>query len=118
MKTDEELPIIRLWYEFTIWLLPKIQKFPRDLRFVLGERIEQTVLKVLEKLIEAKFTRDRIEILDQLNVELEKLRFLLRISHDLKALPTKAYGMASNSLMEIGSQVGGWKKASQSKGKP
>ncbi len=115
MKKDDELPIIRAWYEFTIWLLPKIQKFPRDMRFVLGEKIEQNVLSVLEKLIEAKYKRQRSELLDAVNIELEKLRFLLRIAHDLKALPTKAYGMASNSLMEIGSQVGGWKKASQSK---
>ena len=34
MQTDQELPVIRAWYEFTIWLIPKIQKFPRDLRYV------------------------------------------------------------------------------------
>ncbi len=30
---DEELPIIRAFYDFVLWLNPKIAKFPRDQRF-------------------------------------------------------------------------------------
>jgi len=37
---DEELPIIRSFYDFVLWVSPKIAKFPRDRRFVLGERLE------------------------------------------------------------------------------
>ncbi len=39
MPRDEELPIIRAFYDFALWLSPKIAKFPRDQRFVLGERM-------------------------------------------------------------------------------
>jgi hypothetical protein len=53
MAPDEELPVIRAAYEFTTWLIPKIGKFPRDLRFSLGERIERQTLLVLEGLIRA-----------------------------------------------------------------
>ena len=35
MRRDEELPIIRAFYDFVLWLNPKITKFPRDQRFVL-----------------------------------------------------------------------------------
>ena len=90
MKPGEELPVIREWYELTAWLLPKINKFPRNQKFLLGDRIQTTVLNVLEQLIEAKFRRDRSELLDRVNVELEKLRFLLRLSHDLKLLPVQS----------------------------
>ena len=38
---QEELPIIRAFYEFVLWLMPKIAKFPRDRRFVLDQRMEQ-----------------------------------------------------------------------------
>ena len=37
MSRDEELPIIRAFYDFVLWLTPKIAKFPRNHRFVLGE---------------------------------------------------------------------------------
>lgn len=35
MKPDAELPVIRACHEFAVWLIPKIGKFPRDLRFAL-----------------------------------------------------------------------------------
>ena len=39
-RTDE-LPIIRAYYDFTLWLMPKMSKFPREHRFTLGQRIER-----------------------------------------------------------------------------
>jgi hypothetical protein len=51
MPPSDELPIIRALYEFLVWMIPNIEKFPRDLRFTLGERLEQRILGVLETLI-------------------------------------------------------------------
>ena len=56
---DEELPIIRAFYDFVLWLKPKIAKFPRDPRFVLGERMERQLHAILENLSRAKDTRTR-----------------------------------------------------------
>ena len=47
MKPGEELPVIREWYELTVWLLPKIVKFPRDQKFFLGDRLQTQVVNVL-----------------------------------------------------------------------
>ncbi len=69
MPRDEELPIIRAFYDFVLWLNPKIAKFPRDQRFVLGERVERQLYEVLENLIRAKYTRSRRAILDQVNLD-------------------------------------------------
>lgn len=38
MPRDEELPIIRAFYDFMLWMIPKNAKFPRDQQFVLGSR--------------------------------------------------------------------------------
>ncbi|MFN5538270.1 MAG: diversity-generating retroelement protein Avd, partial [Planctomyces sp.] len=108
MKPGEELPVIREWYELTTWLLPKISKFPRDQKFLLGDRLQSLLLDVLDLLIEAKFRRDRIGVLDQINVQLEKLRFLLRLCHDLGLLHSKAIGDCTQRLLQIGTQIGGW----------
>ena len=116
MATDKELPILRAWYEFTVWLVPKIGKFPRDLRFTLGERVERRTFEILELLIQARYSKERLPLLERANVDLNILLYLLRAAHELKALPPKAYGDASVKLLEIGTQLGGWKKSSQSKG--
>jgi len=112
MSRDEELPIIRAWYEFTLWMVPKILKFPRNHRFTLGERMEQQIFSILEQLIRARYSRDRSEILNQINTDLEVLRFQIRLAKDLQCLPLKAYGKSAEKLVDIGRQVGGWKKAS------
>jgi len=117
MRPDnDELPIIRAWYEFLIWLLPKIHKFPRDQRFLLGNRIEDRILEIMELLIRARYSRERLDLLTQANTELDVLLYLLRAAHDLKALPPKAYGDAASKLLEIGTQLGGWKRSSEGKG--
>ncbi len=117
-REGAELPVIQACYDFTVWLLPKLGKLPRDMRFTLGEKIERLTLCVLEGLIRARYAPQRGPILDDVNVDLEVLRYLIRVAHDLKALPTKAYGDAAKQLMDIGVQVGGWRKATDRKGTP
>ena len=65
-------------YQFLIWLMPTVEKFPRSHKFTIGDRIEVAALDVLEALIEATYTRDRLQHLRQANLGIEKLRFLLR----------------------------------------
>lgn len=75
MIRHDELPVIRALYDFILWLSPKIAKFPRDHRFVLGERLERQLYGILENLIRAKYRRVRKAVLDDVNLDLEILRF-------------------------------------------
>ena len=104
----DELPIIRAYYELILWLIPKIGKFSRDHRFTLGQRMEILLYEILEKLIRAKFTRERRSILESINIDLEVLRFQIRLARDLKCLSINSYGTTAQKLVEIGKQVGGW----------
>jgi len=45
---------------FLTWLAPTIEKFHRGSKFTLGDRIQALALDVLEALIEATYTRDRM----------------------------------------------------------
>ena len=99
-------------YRFLLWLMPTIEKFPRSQKFLLGDRIQSTALDVLERLIEATYTRTRGHILKAANLGIEKLRLLFRLSFDLKFLDMRRYEHAARSLDEIGRLIGGWRKAS------
>ena len=46
-------------YRFVLWLVPTVEKFPRRQKFLLGDRLQATALDVLERLVEATYTRDR-----------------------------------------------------------
>ena len=49
-----ELPVVvQKAYELNVWLIEKVQRFPRSHRFGVGDRLLQGVLDVLLKLVDA-----------------------------------------------------------------
>ena len=56
-KPQVELTVITKTYDFILWSCNHTSKFPRNHRFVLGERIERNLYDLLEILIRAKYSR-------------------------------------------------------------
>ena len=108
MKKAEELTIITKMYDLILWSCNHTSRFPRNHRFVLGERIERNLYSLLETLIQAKYTKNRQRLLEQANLTLEILRFQMRLAKDLQCLKVESYGFAAKSIDEIGRLVGGW----------
>lgn len=98
-------------YQFTLWLVPTVEKFPKSQRFLLGDRIQNTAIDVLEGLIEATYSREVVGILTQVNLRLEKLRFFFRAAKDLQFVDLRRYEFAARAIDDIGRLVGGWIKA-------
>ena len=49
-----DLPIVvQKAYEFSIWLIQKVENFPRSYRFSIGDRLVQGALDVLLRLVDA-----------------------------------------------------------------
>jgi hypothetical protein len=116
MKKHDELVVITKTYDFILWSCHHVSRFPREHRFVLGERLENRLYDLLETLLQAKYTRTRQALLDRANLQLETLRFQVRLAKDLQCLPTKSYGFAAKAINEIGRLVGGWRKSSGGQG--
>lgn len=105
-------PALEKAYQFVLWLIPAVEKFPRSQKFLLGDRIQSAALDVVTGLVEATYSRNRLPILRTVNLKLETLRVLLRLTTDLKLLDLRRYEYAARSIDEIGRLVGGWMKAS------
>jgi len=110
MQKMEELVVITKTYDLILWSCSHTSRFPRQHRFVLGEKLERTLYDLLETLIQAKYTRDRKSLLDDANLKLEILRFQVRLAKDLQCLRANSYEFASKQINEIGNLVGGWLK--------
>jgi len=75
-----------------LWLHPAVNKFPKSQRFVLGQRIENCLLDILEdviRLIAQNF--ENRTLLEELNIRVDKLRILVRMAKDLKFINVKRY---------------------------
>ncbi len=103
-------PALEAMHVFLRWAIPAVAKFPRDQKFLLGDRIQAIGLDALERLIAATYTRDRRALLDAANLDIEKLRHLFRIAFDLRAMDARRHEHAQRQLEEIGRMVGGWRK--------
>lgn len=109
----KESPLFARSYDFVRWLIPQTTKFPREQRFVLAARLQQTVLDFMESLYTAGSGHDRRQSLQRADVLLKQLRFYLRLSHDLQLLSTRRYEHACRQVEEIGRLLGGWIKKQQ-----
>ncbi|MCI0598540.1 MAG: diversity-generating retroelement protein Avd [Beijerinckiaceae bacterium] len=82
---------IEAHYQFLTWLAPAIEKFPRSHKFTTGDRIQNLALDVLETLIEATYTKERVQHLRKANLGIEKLRFLFRLAVEVHYLDQPRY---------------------------
>ena len=107
---DTVLPVIVHWEKTLHDLLGRTRKFPKSVRFTFSNRIDNLALDVYEALVEAKYTRDKIPILRRANLDIEKLRLLLRLCHDEKFLDRRGFEHVATNIDEAGRMVGGWIK--------
>jgi hypothetical protein len=77
-----EVDAITKLYDYLLWMIPQLEKFPRRQKFLIGDRIETLMLDILDLLIEAAYSRQKGRLLRQANLKLEKLRYLIRLSKD------------------------------------
>src|SRR4051794_32050772 len=90
-------PALEAMYRFVLWLVPTVEKFPRSQKFLLGDRIQSTALDVLERLIEATYTKARRPPLLAANLGLEKLRLLVRLATEMRYLDARRYEHAART---------------------
>ena len=112
-KSEAELPlVVGRAYDFSVWLIQKVEHFPRSYRFSVGDRLVAGVIDLLLRLVDAAYAREKTPILTEVNGMLNRMRYLLRLAKDLKLLTVDSYGYAAERVEEIGRMAGGWRKAS------
>ena len=94
------------------WIIPKVGKFPRTVRYGLGARIEAAHLDVLEELVHAQYTRgaDRARSLEYANRRLQVARLLGRLANEMELFNNKSAVYLAGLQVDLGNQVGAWRK--------
>jgi hypothetical protein len=106
----EELPIIQKTYDLIKWFVPILNGLPRDHKFMLGDRIITGLYDLLDGLIRAKYSPNKLTQLETINSGLDILRHQIRLLLDFDLIKIKRYEYIGKSLNTIGSDLGGWIK--------
>lgn len=111
----KELPVIQKMYDFIKWYLPILNRLPRDHKFLLSDRITNELYDCLEILVQAKYKKDKLLLLEQVNIKLELIRYQTRLLHDFTVISTDRYEYIAKQLLDIENELGGWIKQQRSK---
>jgi len=109
--------LINRTYQFLLEMIPRLEKLPRNQKFLIADRIENLIMDLLNTFIEAYYVPkdQKPPRLAKANLQIEQLRFLIRLCHDLQYYSHSAYGYISEKINEIGKMNGGWWRSLQVK---
>ncbi|MEB3300379.1 MAG: diversity-generating retroelement protein Avd [Cyanobacteriota bacterium] len=103
-----ELPIVQATTDLIKWFVPLLNRLPREQKFALGDRIISNLYAVLETLVAARWSRDKIPLLEPAAARLDLLRIQTRLLHDFQLIDTRRYEHASRLLEAVARQLSGW----------
>jgi hypothetical protein len=115
MRSAEPPVVLIKWYDWTKWVLERVDSFPKNQRFIFGQRLADRSIRVLEILVDASYRSKKADLLAEANRQIEVLRWLVRLAKDRNLLTVRQYGFACKGLTECGRMVGGWLKQSAAK---
>lgn len=107
----EDLQILQKTYDMILYSQSPLNQFPKFEKHVLAAEIRKTMNNLLSLIITANKKYYKKTTLQEIDVELEKLRTFIRLSKDLKYIDIKKYEIWSRYLTEIGKMLGGWIKS-------
>lgn len=107
---DFDIPIFKKAYDLYKTFHGYRNLVPKQDRFTVFERCEQTILDLIEDIIMASSQKqwEKMPTLERASLKLNMLRVFIRLMKDVKALDVKKYITLENIVDEIGRMVGGW----------
>ncbi len=113
-KLNLDIPVFQKTYDLYKSFYLIILDFPKKDRYTIGQRLENTILALLEDIITASqlSKSEKVPTLQKASIKLDILKVLIRCCKDLKILDNKKYLIFESQVIEIGRMLGGWIKAS------
>lgn len=107
----EELKILQKIFDMMQYGYGALAQYPKSEKFALVTDIKRSMDTILERAIEAQKKYYKKTTLQDLDIEIMKLKAYLRLSQNLGFLPMKKYEIWSEKVVEIGKMLGGWLKS-------
>lgn len=94
-----------------------LQGIPKQNRYTLGSRIDETFLTAIEFCFLASYAplETKLNYLERTISRIDLLKLLIQLLWEIRALDNKKYIELSEYLIEIGRMLGGWKKGLEAK---
>ncbi len=78
--------VVQKAYDWSLWIIPKVEKFPKSLRFSIGQNLVTSSIELLMNLVDATYQSRNSGSLGAAVREVNRTRYLLRLAKDLRTL--------------------------------
>ena len=117
LMATEDFKLLQKVQDMMVYGYPLLNNFPKVVKFSLAQDIRNSMNEILVLTITEDKKSSKRTTLEYLDVENEKLKYLLRISMELKYLSMHHYAVWEAKLVEIGRMIGGLLKSVSNKPK-
>ncbi|NHM25476.1 MULTISPECIES: diversity-generating retroelement protein Avd [Desulfofundulus] len=107
----QELKIRQKCEDMIAYGYTALRQFPKSERYTLAADIKKSMYRLLNLIIAANKKYYKKTTFQEMDVELDYLRSLIRLAMQLGFLPFKKYENWAAMLNEIGKMLGGWMKS-------
>jgi hypothetical protein len=109
MARTDHLPIYKRCYDLCLHLERVVAGFSRYHRYSLGAELRDGARRALVLVVRANSRQEKTPLLLELREELETLKVLLRLCHDVKAFQRfSSFEHAIGLVVEVAKQNEGW----------
>ncbi len=112
MALYQDLPVFADIYTLTHKVFLFTQDYRREYKFTLGQDMKRDCLVLLRLIYRINKSSNKVSHLEAFMDDFELLKLEIRLSGDLKLLPTKKHSELIVLLDSIGKQITGWRNAS------
>lgn len=109
-KTSNQYPIFDQWYKTNDWILQRCETMPKHTRFTISSKIACIALENTDLILKAIYSKQKVPLLNALNLNLERLRIFFRMCKDRRYISINQFGYITGELNTTGKMCGGWIK--------
>lgn len=107
----EDLLILQKCYEMVKYGRSALKQYPKSERHNLAADTKLAMYGLLRLIIRANKRYYKKTTLQDVDIELDFMRYLIRLGRDEGFLPFKKYEIWSKKINEVGKMLGGWMKS-------
>lgn len=109
----EPTVVVQKACDWALWIIPKVEKFPRPYKFTIGQSLVTASIELLMNLVEATYQVRNAGSLGAAVREVNRIRYLVRLGKDLRVINLAGHEYAAKAMDEVGRMAGGWLKSTR-----
>ena len=113
MALFNNLPVYKASYDLLVEIFKFTEKFSREYKFTLGERLKNETLDMISNIFRANTAIKKFDLLQNARENIEIIRLYMRLLKDLKQVGLNKFVDINERIEDVSKQLTAWQKYSK-----